>query len=333
MDYFISRFGKIDYIESNIEYWLKTDAYLRQRYQITTGLMPDALKSFQQKSSMKSFYQKAGIPFARYILLSTLDEAIKFANEVGYPVFVKPDMGVGSQRSFKLVNEEQLRDFFIRKPLLEVYIMEEYIEGDIYSFDGMANASSEVVFYTAHYFPNNIATIVNEDAETYYLTLKQDSIPPQLIEYGKKAVAAFALEKRFFHLEFFRLNRDYPHLGHKGDFVALEANLRPAGGFSMEMMNHANSVNAYQIYADVMMTNAVKPQPRHPQYYCAFASRKYHHQYRHNFETIRHHYQSAIVFEHDNPYPISLAMGDYLFLGKFETYEAVQQFFQFVLAK
>jgi hypothetical protein len=333
MDYFIARFGAIDYIESNIEYWLKTDAYLREKYDIENGLRPEELLRYQQKSSMKSYYKKAGIPFARFTLVSTLDDALVFVHKVGYPVFVKPDMGVGSQRSYKLINEAQLRDFFIRKPLLEVYILEEYIDGDIYSFDGMANAASEVVFYTAHYFPNNIASIVNEDAETYYLTLKQDHIPLQLIEYGKKTVAAFALKKRFFHLEFFCLNRDYPHLGRRGDFIALEANLRPPGGFSLEMINHANSVNSYQIYAYVMLTDHSASPQTHPQHYCGFASRKNHHQYRYNFDTIRHHYQSAIVFEHDYPYPISLAMGDYFFLGKFQTYEAVQQFFQFVLAK
>jgi hypothetical protein len=328
--YFIDRFGPIDYVESNIEHWLRYDAQLREDFSVANGLYPSQLARYQAKSEMKYFYQKANIPVARYTLLTSFIEAQAFANQVGYPIFVKPDRGVGSQASFKLKDEAQLLDFFARKPE-QVFILEEFIEGDIYSFDGMSNDQGEVVFYTGHHFPNNIASIVNEDAETYYVTLKD--LPEELVTKGKAAVKAFGLNKRFFHFEFFKLTKDYPHLGKQGTFIALEANLRPPGGYTMEMINYANSVNSYQIYADVIATNTWQRQETHPTYYCANASRKNHHQYRHDFHTIREKYGDAIVFEHAYPYPISIAMGDYFFLAKFTSREAVESFFQFVLAK
>jgi hypothetical protein len=169
--YFIDRFGPIDYIESNIEYWLQFDARLREDFDIPHGLRPKQLQTFQSKSSMKTFYQQAGVPVARFHRLTTLEAAIQFAKDVQYPLFVKPDIGVGSQISYKLNNEDQLKDFFMRKPEQD-FILEEFIEGEIFSFDGIANQQSEVVFFTGHQFPINIASIVNEDAETYYTTLK-----------------------------------------------------------------------------------------------------------------------------------------------------------------
>ena len=330
IQYFIDRFGPIDYVESNIEHWLRYDAQLRQDFEIPNGLRPSSLQVYQSKSGMKQFYRKAGVPVARYQLLTTLASAITFAKEVGYPLFVKPDIGVGSQVSYKLSNEQQLSDFFARKPD-QVFILEEFIEGEIFSFDGMSNAKGDVMFYTGHQFPINIASIVNEDAETYYLTLK--TLPQELIDKGIASVKAFGLHQRFFHFEFFRLTKDYPHLGKAGTFVALEANLRPPGGFTMEMINYANSVNAYQIYTEVMATDTCKKGEQHPTYFCANASRKNHHQYRYDLQTIREKFAQHIVFENSYPYPISIAMGDYFFLAKFATREEVETFFQFVYAK
>jgi hypothetical protein len=328
--YFIERFGPIDYIESNIEHWLRYDAQLREDFNVSNGLRPNQLKIYQSKAKMKKFYEQANIPVARHQLLTTFESAKQFAETVGYPLFVKPDIGVGSQVSFKLKDESQLLDFFARKPE-QPFILEEFIDGDIYSFDGMSNDTGEVVFYTGHHFPNNIASIVNEDAETYYVTLKH--LPTELVEKGKAAVKAFGLNQRFFHFEFFQLKQDHPHLGKAGTFVALEANLRPPGGYTLEMINYANSVNAYHIYADVIATNSWQKKDQYPTFYCANASRKNHHQYRYDFQAIREKYGQAIVFENSYHYPISIAMGDYFFLAKFNTREEVESFFQFVLAK
>jgi hypothetical protein len=330
MRYFIDRFGPIDFLESNIEFWLRYDAQLREDFNIPHGLRPNELAQYQSKSHTKKFYQKAHVPVARYELLSTIEAAKAFASQVGYPIFIKPDRGVGSQASFKLNHETQLIDFFARKPE-QVFIMEEYIEGDIFSFDGMTNDQGDVVFYTGHHFPNNIASIVNEDAESYYVTLKE--LPEELIVKGKAAVQAFGIKDRLFHFEFFCLKKDYPHLGTIGQFVALEGNIRPPGGFTLEMFNYANSLNSYQLYAEVITNHSWIDTSPGKKYYCAKVGRKHHHQYRHDFDTIRQNYQSAIVFEHAYPYPISIAMGDYFFLATFSTREEVEQFFQFVLAK
>ncbi len=330
IEFFIAQFGPIDFLESNIEYWLQYDAQLREDFQIPNGLRPAQLKIYQSKSSMKHFYRQAGVPVARYQLITTLELAINFAKEVHYPLFVKPDIGVGSQISYKLKNEAQLRDFFARKPD-QVFILEEFIEGEIFSFDGMTNDQSEVVFYTGHQFPINIASIVNEDAETYYLTLKD--LPDELVKKGLASVKAFGLSRRFFHFEFFKLTKDYPHLGKAGTFIALEANLRPPGGFTMEMINYANSVNAYHIYTEVMATNQWVLKTKYPRYFCANAARKNHHQYRFDLASIRQRYTKQIVFENAYPYPISIAMGDYFFLAKFSTREEVEEFYQFVYAK
>ena len=54
---------------------------------------------------MKDGYEKAGIPCARYHLISDLTSAQNFIREVGYPVIVKPDCGVGANDTWKLTCE------------------------------------------------------------------------------------------------------------------------------------------------------------------------------------------------------------------------------------
>ena len=63
---------------------------------------------------------------------------------------------------------------------------------------------------------------------------------------------AFGIKSRFVHLEFFQLDRDREGLGKKGDYVGLEVNMRPPGGYTPDMMNYAHNTDVYQIWADMV---------------------------------------------------------------------------------
>lgn len=92
----------------------------------------DQVANVRRKSAMKAFYKKAGVPTARYHMVSSLEEGLAFAEKVGYPVFVKPDAGMGAEESYKLSNPDEMRYFYETKSDVD-YIMEEFITGDIWS--------------------------------------------------------------------------------------------------------------------------------------------------------------------------------------------------------
>ncbi len=94
--------GKIDWLESNNEYWLERDAKLRTAFHITTGFQETDMERIKFKSKMKKYYALAGIPTARYHLVDTREGCQAFAREVGYPVIVKPDNGVGASHTYRL---------------------------------------------------------------------------------------------------------------------------------------------------------------------------------------------------------------------------------------
>lgn len=66
---------------------------------------------------MKKYYKKAGIPCARYHMVSTMEEGLAFIDEVGYPVIVKPDMGVGAAKTYRLANRKEVKAFYDQKPI------------------------------------------------------------------------------------------------------------------------------------------------------------------------------------------------------------------------
>ena len=89
--YFIHKYGRIDWLESNNEYWLEKDAALRTDFNIQSGFQVSDMERIKHKSKMKQYYEKVGIPVARYYMVKTLAGCRSFIKKVGYPVVVKPD--------------------------------------------------------------------------------------------------------------------------------------------------------------------------------------------------------------------------------------------------
>ena len=57
---------------------------------------------------------------------------------------------------------------------------------------------------------------------------------------------SFGVKSRFVHFEFFRLTQDQEGMGRKGDVVALEVNMRPAGGYTPDMLDFSlGQIDAY----------------------------------------------------------------------------------------
>ena len=326
--YFTFHYGKIDWLESNNEYWLEMDAQLRTDFNITTGAQNDFIARIKFKSRMKEGYRAAGVPVARHHMVSTLDAARDFIREVGYPVIVKPDNGCGAEATYKLRDETDLRAFYAEPPSVP-YIMEEYISGTIVSFDGVADSHCVPLFYTSNVFPTPQLDIVSRQGDLAYWTQKK--VPAKLKDVGFRTIKAFGAKSRFFHCEFFQLDADKPGLGKKGDYVALEVNMRPAGGYTPDMINYANSVDCYQIWADMVCYDEVRNLDLNgPKYFCVYASRRDCHTYRHSHEAILARYGTRMKMCDVLPPALRLDMGDRMYTVNLRTEAERDAFIRFV---
>ena len=328
--FFTFKYGKIDWLESNNEYWLEQDARLRTDFHITTGVNVRDVTAWKSKSSMKPLYIGAGVPTARQHRVSTLEAAAAFLSQVDYPVIVKPDIGVGASNTYKLENDDDLRRFYASLPTVP-YVMEEFVEGDIWSYDVITDSNAQPLFESATVWPPSIMDIVNKKLDLSYYTAAE--VPEELQRLGRATVQAFGVKSRFAHLEFFRLTKARRGLGEIGNFVGLEVNMRPAGGYTPDMMNFAHSTDVYQIWAD-MVTSDRRVQPDHrDDHYCVYASRRDCYTYLHTHEEILQRYGSQVVMCERMPDSLSGAMGNQMYTAQAYSLEEVQDFISFVHGK
>lgn len=322
--------GKIDWLESNNEYWLERDAALRTAFNIETGFKTADMQPVKFKSAMKAYYAKAGIKTARWHLVRDYTGCKDFIAEVGYPVIVKPDNGVGASHTYKLKSDDELNYFFATKDET-LYIMEEYVNGTVHTYDAIINSKGEPLFETGNVTMDSIMDIVNtRDNSCYYI---EKNLPDAMRDVGRRTVAAFGVKSRFVHLEFFVLNEDQPALGKKGDILGLEVNMRPSGGFSADMFNFANSTDVYKIWADmVAYDRSTLSSEGREHFYCCFCGRRDGKNFVMNHAAIMAKYGDRIKMVQRIPKALSDAMADMMYLANLRTEEEKAQYYRDLLA-
>lgn len=326
--YFENKYGKIDFIESNNEYWLEKDAKLREIFNVTTGANCEEVRVYRHKSLQKEVFAKNSIISARYITDLSRDNLEKFISEVGFPIFAKPDNGVGAHGTFKINSYDDLDKFLSSKENNVSYIIEEFVDGKIVSFDGITNSKGEVIFYASNEFTLVISDIIKSNCDDMYYTVP--NVDEKLVTIGKKVVESFHLKNRFFHIEFFRLSADHNYLGKKGDYVPLETNMRPAGGYTPDMINYANSISCYDIYADSCAYDENREVSIGGKFYCVSSNRRYSTAYEHSNEEVINKYKNKIMMVGEYAKILRDAMGDFYFIAKFSTFEELVEFDDFV---
>jgi len=319
--FYLYRYGKVDWLESNNEYWLERDAMLRTDFNICSGFKVADMPVVKYKSLMKERYAEAGIKTARYCIADDLATCEKFIAEVGYPVIVKPDNGVGANDTHKLSDENELAEWFAKK-LPVRYIMEEFIDAEVNSYDAIVNSRGEPIFETGNVTPSSLMDVVNDNGNSVFYIVNRPF--DDVRDAGRRALKAFGVKSRFVHFEFFRLLSDQ-HIGKKGEVVALEVNMRPSGGISPEMMNYANSTDVYKIWAD-MITYDSTLVAEGEKYYCVFVGRRDGKNFVYSEQDLRDRFGTNLKAVGRVPQALSGAMGNTMYLANFKTKEELDEF-------
>ncbi len=284
--FFAHKYGKIDRIESHNEHWLELDAQLRTDFNVVGYTLTD-LEPIKKKSSMKKQFRSLDLPVAEGRVFSDEEDAFFLAKELGYPVIVKPDSGVGAGDTYKIKSPDELATFFNENDMMNDFIMEEFIPGDVVTFDGLCDQEGQIVFYSSLDYNIAVLETVENDSDMYFYLPRE--IPEDLIEMGTKIAEGFQVKERFFHFEFFRT---YPN----GELLPLEVNMRPPGGPTIDMFNYVNEFNIFAEYANIVKENQFKA-PIDRLYNCAYISRKANKifNYTHDNEAIRQKLGASLV--------------------------------------
>lgn len=320
--YFTFKYEKIDRIESHNEHWLYQDACLRRDFNVF-GLKEKDMENIKYKSKMKEVFESIGVPVARGKVVLDIEEARDFIGEIGYPVCVKPDIGVGAAHTYKLNSDLELEEFFNKKIHVD-YIMEEFIDGEIHTFDGLVDRDGKIVFMNSFVFDKGIMETVNDNLDMFYYN--QTEIPEDLLSYGLDIVNAFHVRERFFHIEFFRTDKD--------KLIVLEINMRPPGGLSMDMFNYSHDADIYLSYAELVKGKTLELEDKIP-HCCAYVGLKEGEGINHinSVEEALERYKDLVIYHGPIASIFAAAIGNYAIILRSESKESLTEAAKFIMLR
>jgi hypothetical protein len=310
LGWLINRHGLIDRLDSLNEHWLEVEAALRTDFNIP-GIDRRGIGAIKRKSLMKKRFLAAGLQPARGRVCRSPSALRAFVREVGYPIVAKPDIGVGAARTFKLEDDGDL-DTYLREKLPVDYIVEEFVAGEIMTYDGLADRRGEVVFDSTLIYSTGVMESVNEQRDLYYWIPRE--IPDDVQRMGRQMARAFDLRERPFHFEVFRTPG--------GELVPLEVNMRPPGGLTVDMFNFANDFNFYREWANVLVHGRMDGQASRA-YACMYVSRRDGRQYALSHAEVLHEFAGMLVAETRMDSVFAAAIGDHGYVLRHPDVEAL----------
>lgn len=320
--YFAHKYGRIDRIESHNEYWLELDAQLRTDFNVF-GYKTQDMLAIKTKAKMKEIFKNAGLKVAKGRVFHGNDDAKTLVKELGYPIVIKPNSGVGASDTYRITSEEQLQEFFERQNPSVEYIMEEFIDGDIVTFDGLTDHEGNIVFYASLEFSEAVLATVEKDNDMYCYLPRV--ISKELVELGEKCVKAFNVKERFFHFEFFRVKSTK-------ELMALEINCRPPGGLTIDMWNYANDFDIFREFGNIVKDNLFEAEISRL-YNVVYISRKANKDYKYNLEEIQSRFTDNIIRIESIPGVFAGIMGEVGVIARTETIEEMREIIKFTQEK
>lgn len=320
--YFAHKYGRIDRVESHNEYWLELDAKLRTDFNVS-GYKTEDMLAIKTKAQMKEVFRKAGLKVAKGRVFKDDADARKLAKELKFPVIIKPNSGVGASDTYKIKSADELEAFFGYKNAHVEYIMEEFIEGDIVTFDGLTDKDGNIVFYSSLEYSEVVLDTVEKDNDMFYYVPRE--IKQDLVKLGEKCVEAFKVRERFFHFEYFRVKKT-------GELMPLEINCRPPGGLTIDMWNYANDFDVFKEYANIVKENKFYSNITHP-WNVVYISRKANKNYKHSIDEVCQKYAGNIISVQTVPGVFAKIMGEHGILARTETMEQMYEIVRFAQEK
>ncbi|HKG13288.1 MAG TPA: ATP-grasp domain-containing protein [Pyrinomonadaceae bacterium] len=210
------------------------------------GMTVEETVPFRDKDKMKQVLNAAGVRTPRHALATTADECRDAAQRIGFPLIMKPVSGAGSADTYRVDDAAQLEETLPLLGHLNEVNVEEFIEGDEFTFDTVC-VGGEVAYHsitmyrpcpliarTVEWISPQIVMLRDVDSEEY----------ARGREMGRAVLRALNFQTGFTHMEWFRKP--------DGEVVFGEIACRPPGARSVDVMNYASDTDLYAGWAEAV---------------------------------------------------------------------------------
>jgi phosphoribosylaminoimidazole carboxylase (NCAIR synthetase) len=242
------QFGRVERLLGILEPLQEPLAEVREHLQIR-GMDSRTSTNFRDKARMKDVFANADIPCARYRLCASVDEALRFGRDSGYPVVAKPPAGAGAKATSRCNDEGELRAFLRQvapAPGREV-LLEEFVQGREFSFDTLTLHGKHVLHNICCYYPTPLE-VMDHPWIQWCVVLPRELERPEFAEIhrtGPKALDALGMWTGMSHMEWFRR--------HDGTIAISEVAARPPGAQFVSLIGHCLDVDMYTLFAQLMV--------------------------------------------------------------------------------
>jgi ATP-grasp domain-containing protein len=208
------------------------------------GMRVAQAQTFRNKDLMKQKVTAAGIRTARHGSATTVAQVREAAREIGFPVIVKPIAGAGSMDTVRAGNEAELERALAQVRSYDEVNVEEFIEGEEYTYDTICIDGRIVYENVCFYRPNPLVARSTEWISPQTIALRDLSQPTVQagVALGHEVLKALEFGSGFTHMEWFHTA--------KGEVVFGEIAARPPGAHTVDLMNFVGDVDLFDGYAE-----------------------------------------------------------------------------------
>jgi biotin carboxylase len=251
-----TKIGPVDRLLGALEELQVTLGEVRAQLGIP-GMDGETARNFRDKARMKEILRKHGLPCARHRRVVKDDDALRFAEEVGYPLVVKPSAGSGARNTFRVEDETQLREALrLGEGEGADTLLEEFVRGQEHSFDSVFLDGRVVWFSTCHYFPGPLE-VLEKPWIQWCVVIPREARHPRYDDIriaAESALRALGMTDGFSHLEWFRRV--------DGSLAISEVGARPPGAQFVSLISYAHDVDMYRAWARLMIFDRFDPPDR-----------------------------------------------------------------------
>ncbi len=236
---------EIDRIECLWEPGILIAAQLRERFGVP-GMKPAEANRFRDKEAMKQALDAAGIRTPRHAKVDSIAGCWEAAERIGYPLIVKPIDGAGSADTYRVNSADELRGVLPRLRHVPAISVEEFVDGEEYTFDAITIDGTIAYYNIAWYRPRPLIARSNEWISPQVIALREVDRPELAdgVRMGYDVVRALGVGSVFTHMEWYRKA--------DGEVVFGEIGARPPGAHQVDQMKFACDFDVFRAWASAM---------------------------------------------------------------------------------
>ena len=234
----------VDRIEATIEAHTLSTARVREACAIP-GTSVRTAWLCRDKPSMKQALREAGVPTAASAAVGNAAEALAFAEQVGFPLILKPRSGAGASGTMRVEDAAGLEHALgvFGDQGVESIAVEEFVEGHEGFYDTITIDGQVAVDFVSHYYPNVLEAMrVRWISPEFISTNRIDTVAEyaELRAMGQRVNAALGIGTSATHMEWF--------FGPKG-LKFSEIGCRPPGVGAWDLYSAGNEIDLYREWA------------------------------------------------------------------------------------